>query len=135
MKKIFTISSFIILFSLLLSGCYRRDAGFSNEDSWLSKERAQVVYSDSYCNYYVIQINNSYTIIRAYGGYKPAEGSVIYGDFYYSGVQDIYNHSSGLVFTGTITDYGLSFDETQQALDFYCPMGGKSASSSGFRKK
>ncbi|MDP4262103.1 MAG: hypothetical protein Q8941_06185 [Bacteroidota bacterium] len=134
MKKIFTISSLIILFSLFLTGCYRRDAGY-NEDYWLSKQKGEVVYSDSYCNYYVVQTYNSYTVLRAYGGYKPFEGSIVYGDFGYGGTRDIYNSSTGIIFTGTVTDYGLSFDGAQQALDYYCPLGGKSSSSNSFRIK
>ena len=134
MKKIFTISSLAILFTLVLSGCYRRDAGF-NEDYWLSKERGEVVYSDSYCGYYVVQNYNGYTVIRAYGGYKPFEGSVVYGDLNYPGLHDIYNRTDAVVFSGTITDYGLTYMEAQDALDYYCPLGNKTGSTNSFRIK
>jgi hypothetical protein len=35
----------------------------------------------------------------------------------------MYNYSTGVVFTGTITDYWLSYNDAQDALDYYCPYG------------
>ncbi|MBL7745436.1 MAG: hypothetical protein JNN00_18345 [Chitinophagaceae bacterium] len=136
MKKIFTISSVVLISAIFLAGCYKQDAGF-NEGYWLSKERGEVVYSDVYCNYYVVETYNGYTIIRSYGGYKPYEGSIVYGDFSYGGTKDIYNHSSGVIFTGTVTDYWLTYFEAQDAIDYYCPLitGRQSTSTSNFRTK
>lgn len=137
MKKIFTISSVLLAVSLLLAGCYRdREVGF-DEGYWLSKERGEVVYSDAYCNYYVVETYNGYTIVRAYGGYKPYEGSIVYGDFSFNGTQDMYNRSSGVLFTGTVTEYWLSYYEAQDAIDYYCPLvyGKQSTSTSKFRKQ
>jgi len=137
MKKIFTISSLLVLSAVLFTGCYKqRDVGF-NENYWLSKERGEVVYSDSYCNYYVIETSSGYTVARAYGGYKPYEGSIVYGDFSYTGTFDIYNRSSGVVFTCTVTDYWLTYYEAQDLIDYYCPLpsGKTSTSTSNFRKK
>ena len=96
-----------------------------------------MVYSDSYCNYYVVETASGYTVIRAYGGYKPFEGSIIYGDFSFRGTADIYNRSTGVIFTGTVTDYWLTYFEAQDAVDYYCPLGvnGKTSSTSDFRKK
>lgn len=141
MKKIFTISSFLIIAAVLFTGCYKQDIGISDENYWLSKERGEVVYSDSYCSYYVVQTSNGYTILRSYGGYRPFEGSIVYGDFGYAGTHDIYNYSTGGVFTGTVTDYWLTYYEAQDAVDYYCPLAktadGKvmSDSKSNFRKK
>ena len=137
MKKIFTISTLVLLSAIFLTSCYKqRDAGF-NEDYWLSKERGEVVYSDSYCNYYVVETASGYTVIRSYGGYKPYEGSIVYGDLSYTGTGDIYNRSSGVVFTGTVTDYWLTYYEAQDMIDYYCPLsaGKQSTSTSNFRKK
>ena len=127
MKKFFTLSAVALIFSVLFSGCVKDriyDGGF-NESYWLAKERGEVVYSDSYCNYYVVETYYGYTIIRAYGSYKPYEGSILYGNFSNNGTRDIYNRSSGYVFTGTITDYWLTYTEAQYALDYYCPLYGK----------
>lgn len=135
MKRIFTISSFVLLTMVLFTACVKRDIGF-NEGYWLSKERGEVVYSDNYCNYYVVETANGYTVVRTYSGYKPFEGSIVYGDFSYRGTGDIYNRSTGVIFTGTVTDYWLSYIEAQNAVDYYCPLGldGKSSSTSNFRK-
>lgn len=136
MKKIFTITSVVLIATIFLTGCYKQDVGF-DEGYWLSKERGEVVYSDAYCNYYVIETYNGYTIARAYGGYKPYEGSIVYGDFSRGGTRDIYNYSEGVVFTGTVTDYWLSYYEAQDAVDYYCPMayGQQTTSKSNFRSK
>src|SRR5258705_12872586 len=101
MKKIFTFSSIALVAAVLFAGCYKRDAGF-NESYWLSKERGEVVYSDSYCSYYVVETSSGYTVVRTYGGYKPFEGDLLYGDFSFRGTADIYNRSTGVVFTGTV---------------------------------
>lgn len=137
MKRIFTLSALLVLSVVLFSSCYKqRDVAF-NEDYWLSKERGEVVYSDVYCDYYVVETLNGYSVIRAYDGYKPYEGSIVFGDFSYGGVHDIYSRSSGRIFTGSVTDYWLTYFEAQDAIDYYCPMyyGKQSSSTSEFRKK
>lgn len=126
MKKIFTLTTSLLLTVVLLSSCFRDSTIINNsENYWLSKEQGEVVYSDSYCNYYVIETYYGYTIVRTYAGYKPYEGTIVYGNFSSRGTRDIYNYSSGYVFTGTITDYWLSYNEAQDALDYYCPLYGK----------
>ena len=125
MKKIFTLSAVVLFIAFIFNSCIKNVNGGINESYWLSKESGQVVYSDSYCNYYVVETNNGYTIIRTYSGYKPYEGSIVYGDFSFYGTHEIYNRSSGLIFTGTVTDYWLSYAEAQDALDYYCPLAGK----------
>ena len=47
----------------------------------------------------------------------------MYGNFSAAGTRDMYNRSSGVVFTGTVTDYWLSYTDAQYALDYYCPVG------------
>lgn len=119
MKKIFTLSAIALAVTLILAGCTKER--LINEKDWLTKERGTVVYSDSYCNYYVVETNSGYTVIRSYGGYKPFEGNILYGDFSYAGTGDIYNRSGGIVFTGYVSDYWLSYNAAQSALDYYCP--------------
>lgn len=122
MKKIFTLAFSVLVASLFLTSCIRESFPDTNENYWLSKERGEVVYSDSYCNYFVIETYYGYTIVRAYAGYKPYEGSIVYGNFSSTGTKDIYNRSGGIIFTGTITDYWLSYNDAQYALDYYCPL-------------
>lgn len=125
MKRIFTLSVSFLLTAVLLTSCIRESFPNDNEEYWLSKEMGEVVYSDSYCNYYVVETFYGYTIIRSYGGYKPYEGSIVYGNFSSAGTKDIYNRSSGIIFTGMVTDYWLSYTDAQYALDYYCPVYGK----------
>ena len=124
MKKIFTLSTLVLAIAALLASCSKGDYGYGYNDEryWLSKERGEVVYSDSYCSYYVVETYNGYTVMRAHGGYKPSEGSIIYGDLSYAGTRDFYNRSSQFVFSGTVTDYWLTYAEAQDALDYYCPL-------------
>lgn len=127
MKRIFTLSVVFLSAALLLGSCIKNsDTYYFDESYWLSKERGEVVYSDPYCNYYVVETYYGYNIVRVYGGYKPYEGSIVYGNFSSRGTRDFYNRSTGYVFTGVLTDYWLTYDEAQDALDYYCPIvGGK----------
>lgn len=126
MKKIFTLSALFIGITLFLSSCVKTHVYNQFDESyWLAKERGEVVYSDAYCNYYVVETYYGYNIVLAYNGYKPYEGAVVYGNFSARGTRDIYNRTTGYVFTGNITDFWLTYNEAQDALDYYCPLGGK----------
>lgn len=127
MKRIFTLSALVLTASIFLASCVKSSFPHNNENYWFSKEQGEVVYSDPYCNYYVVETYYGFNIVRAYGSYKPYEGSIVYGNFSSPGTRDMYNYSSGVVFTGTVTDYWLSYMEAQDALDYYCPLYGKSA--------
>ena len=122
MKKIFTLSVFAFFAAIFLQSCVKDGYYGTSENYWLSKERGLVVYSDSYCNYFVVETNYGYNIVRSYGGYKPFEESIVYGDFSYTGTREFYNRSTGVVFTATVTDYWLTYSEAQYALDYYCPL-------------
>ena len=52
-----------------------------------------------------------------------APQSIVYGNFSATGTRDFYNRSSGIVYTGTVTDYWMSYVDAQYALDYYCPVG------------
>lgn len=121
MKKIFTLS--VIAFAaLFITGCVKTYVGNDNS-YWLSKEKGEVVYSDSYCNYYVVETYYGYNIVQSYNGYKPYEGALVYGNFSTRGTRDFYNYSTDRVYTGSVTDYWLTYTEAQDALDYYCPVG------------
>ncbi len=123
MKKIFTLSAILLTASVFLNSCIKNvNVGF-DENYWLSKERGEVVYSDSYCSYFVVETYYGYNIVQSYGSYKPYEGAVVYGNFSSRGTRDMYNRTTGYVFTGTVTDYWLTYTEAQDALDYYCPLG------------
>ena len=123
MKRIFTLSGIVLAVALFISSCGKNQYSGNDEDYWLSKEQGEVVYSDTYCSYYVVETYYGYQVIQAYGSYKPYEGAILYGNFSSRGTRDFYNYSSGVVFTGSITDYWLTYSEAQDALDYYCPYG------------
>lgn len=122
MKKIFTLSVLSVITAVLLAGCVK-DRSFNNDNYWLSQERGEVVYSDSYCSYFVVETAFGYTIIRATGNFRPYEGSVVYGDFGRTGYRDYYNYSTDVVFSGDAVEVDLSYTDAQYAIDYYCPYG------------
>ncbi len=135
MKKIFTLSACFFLFIILLSSCAKeRVVGNNDESYWLNKEEGEVVYRDPNCNYYVIETYYGHNIVRTYGGYKPYEGDLVYGNFSNLGTRDMYNYSAKLVFTGTVTDYWLSYNDALDALDYYCPFYGKGGETRVFKE-
>ncbi len=126
MKKIFTLSAGLFFFAILLSSCKKDRIVVNNDESyWLSKEEGEVIYSDPNCSYYVIETYNGYNIVRGYSGYQPYEGDFVYGNFSNLGTRDMYNYSGRFVFTGTVTDYWLTYNAALDALDYYCPIYGK----------
>ena len=89
MKKIFTLSILTIGLVMFFTGCVK-NREYIDESYWLSKERGEVVLSDPYCQYFVIETYDGYTILRSYDGYKPGEGSVVYGNFSSYGTKDYF---------------------------------------------
>ena len=126
MKKIFTLSAILLFAVVLLSSCVKDHTVITNnENYWLSKEEGEVVYSDPYCNYWVVETYYGYTIVSSNAGSQPYEGDLLYGNFSNTGTRDMYNYSGRFVFTGTVTDYWLNSNEVLDALDYYCPIDGR----------
>ena len=122
MKKIFLLSSIALFTAFILASCTRNDVPRNTDENyWLSQERGDVVYSDPYCSYYVVETYYGYTIIRSWGSYLPYEGSVLYGNFGNFGTRDFYNRSSGIIITGEVVEYDLSYVDAQYAIEYYCP--------------
>jgi hypothetical protein len=126
MKKIFTLSVLAFVSAFILAGCYKNSVG-TNENYWLSQERGDVVYSDSYCSYFVIETNYGYTIMRSRSNSQPYEGSVIFGDFGRYGTYEFYNQNNGRVFSAEVIEIDLTYTEAQYAVEAYCPSYGKGA--------
>ena len=117
MKKISTLSIFAVFFAFVFTGCVKH-APF-NEGYWLSKERGEVVYSTSSCPFYIVETANGYTVAASIGS-KPFVGDVLFGDFSYYGVKDVYNRTEGIIITADVKEYWLSYNGSQDALDYYC---------------
>jgi hypothetical protein len=136
MKKIFTFSIGAILAIGLLAGCTKRSGGYYNdEDYWLSRESGVVVYSDSYCPYYVVETRSGYTVIESLNGFTPYEGNVIYGDLSRQGYMDLYDRSSGQIVRGDVVDYWLNYYDAQYLVDNLCYNGYKSSGTDSSAKK
>ncbi len=134
MKRIFTLSALVLSVTIFLSSCVKNQYVGNDESYWLSKEQGEVVYADTYCSYFVVETYYGYNIVRSYGNYKPYEGDIVYGNFSSRGSRDMYNYTTGVVFSGTITDYWLSYTEAQDALDYYCPYGKGTTGTREFKK-
>jgi hypothetical protein len=117
MKKIITFSTLAIIVTLVFTSCVKQ-APF-NEGYWLSKERAEVAYSSSTCSHYIVESINGYSVIRSVSS-RPYEGDILYGDFSYYGVKDIYNRTEGSIISGDVKEYWLTYSGAQDALDYYC---------------
>ena len=106
---------------VVLVSCSKRSSGYGyDEDYWLSQERGEVVYSDSYCPYYVVESYNGYAVVRSTSGFTPIEGSTVYGDFSRRGYRDFYNRYDGTIIRGEVTDYWLTYGEAQYLIDNLC---------------
>ena len=122
MKKIFTISSLLILVAVIIAGCSKRsyDNGYDDTGYWLRKESGIVVYSDNYCPYYVLETYNGYTVVRAISSYQPYEGDEIYGDLSRRGNMDLYNWTDDSIIRGEVVEYWLSYADAQYLIDNLC---------------
>jgi len=126
MKKLFTLSAIFLLAVILLSSCRKTDVIVTNDESyWLNQEEGEVVYSDPSCNYWVIETYNGYTVIHTNSVNKPYEGELVYGNFSNRGTKSMYNFQGRFVFTGTVIEYWLTYNEALDVLDYYCPIYGK----------
>src|SRR3954468_14612232 len=112
MKKILTLSSVFLLAIVLLSSCAKdRIVVINDENYWLSQEQGEVVYSDPSCNYWVVETNYGYNVVRSTSGNMPYEGDLVYGNFSSRGTGDMYNFSGKFVFTGTAIEYWLTYSQ------------------------
>ncbi|TMI81099.1 MAG: hypothetical protein E6H10_12315, partial [Bacteroidetes bacterium] len=110
MKRIFTFSFVALVVAIFFTSCVKQ-APF-NDGYWLSKERGQVVYSSSSCPYYLVETANGYTVIRSVSS-RPYEGDILYGDFSYYGVKDIYDRTEGFLITADVKEYWLTYSGAQ----------------------
>ena len=124
MKKIFTYSIVAILAVVLFTSCRKEPVIIIDDHSyWLSQERGDVVYSNNYCGIYVVETNYGYTIIQNLDGLRTYEADLMYGNFGGYGSRDFYNYTADIITRGSILEYDLNYNEAQDAIDYYCPLG------------
>lgn len=129
MKKIFTYSIVAVLAALIFTSCTKEKPYYDNSAYWLSQERGDVVYSSNSCGYYVVETNYGYTIIRNTDGLNTYDGDIVYGNFGGYGSRNFYNYTANIVTRGTVVDYDLSYSAAQDAINYYCPYGGRASGS------
>jgi hypothetical protein len=122
MKKIFTYSILAAFVAVLFTSCVKERVPDPRE-YWLSQERGDVVYSNNYCGYYVVETDYGYTIIQNLDGLRTYQDDVMYGNFGGYVTDDFYNYSADVVTRGRIVEYDLSYHEAEDAIDYYCPVG------------
>jgi hypothetical protein len=107
---------------LLFSSCSKNDAEMLpiNEGEWLSKERGIVVASDFSCDFYVVETRDGYLLLRAWGGFPPQYGAVLYGDFSNWGVNRFYNRSEGYLLDAEVRDYRSSYFSAVDQMNWNC---------------
>ena len=135
MKKIFTLSATFLLAVVFLSSCVKDRVVVQNDENyWLTKEQGEVVYVDASCNYWVVETYNGYNVVYSNPGSQPYEGEIVYGNFSSVGTRDMYNYTGRFVFTASVTDYWLTYNQALDVLDYYCPIYGKSAQPRVFKE-
>ena len=122
MKKIFTYSMLAALVVVLFTSCVKEKV-YDPYSYWFSQERGHVVYSNNYCGFYVVETNYGYTIVENLDGLRTYENDLLYGDFGGYGIRDFYNYTADVVTRGTVVEYDLTYNEAQDAIDYYCPYG------------
>jgi len=120
MKKIFTLSAVILVSFIVFTGCTKRTYIDVDERYWLSQERGEVVYSSSTCDFYVVDTYNGYEVIRSWDGYRPFEGTILYGNFSNYGTRDFYDRANGILVSGEVVDYWLTYGAAQDEINHYC---------------
>lgn len=120
MKKIFTLSIITLIATLFFSSCYKRTYFDQDEQYWLSQERGQVVYSSPSCDFYVVQTYNGYEVIHSWDGYRPFEGTILYGNFSNYGTRNFYSPENRALVSGEVLDYWLSYGAAQDEINHYC---------------
>jgi hypothetical protein len=116
---------FSILSILLFTSCSKETTPLPpvDESVWLSKERGIVVASDFNCDYFVVQTNRGYTVLRNWGGISPFSGSIIYGDLSNWGVKTLYNRSEGRLINADVRDYWMGYFQAMDQVQWSCGNG------------
>lgn len=112
---------------LLLASCSKTDVGPRppiDESEWLRKERGVVVASDFNCDFFVVETPRGYSVLRAWGGFPPRWGAVIYGDLSNWGVRAFYNRSEGYLMNADVRDYWLPYFTAMDEMNWNCNLRG-----------
>jgi hypothetical protein len=110
----------IMVSVLFFTSCQKEDLVPIDESYWLQKERGVVVYTDFSCDYYIVETQRGYTVIKSFGSFVPFNGDVLYGDLNRWGLSDIYNRSNQQIIRGQVKDYWLSWYSARDIVAYNC---------------
>ena len=119
------IGIFILPLAVFLASCSKEGTqpAMINEAEWLNKETGYVVYSSFQCDYYVVETERGYALMRNWGGFPPVRGAVLYGSFTRFGVQTFYNRSERYLMNADIRDLSYSYFQAIDQANRYCGQG------------
>jgi len=121
MKKIFTLSFTILASIMLFTACRKeRVPAYIDESYWMAQERGVVVYANSFCDFFIVETYNGYSVLRSWDGYVPYQGDVLYGNLSNWGARDFYNRSAGHLIQCDVKDYWLSYYQAEDDINYYC---------------
>lgn len=123
MKRVFLFLAPLLLFFI---SCTKEEGVRPpiDETEWLKKERGIVAGSGFGCDYFVVETTRGYAVLRSWGGFAPVRGAVIYGDLSRWGVRTFYNRTEGYLMNADVRDYGLSYFQAMDQMNWYCnPFG------------
>lgn len=91
-----------------------------DESVWLQKERGVVVASDFNCDYFVVETQRGYSVMRNWGGFAPFRGTILYGDLSSWGLKTVYNRSEGYLMNADVRDYWMSYFQALDQMEYSC---------------
>jgi hypothetical protein len=119
MKK---IAVYLIPILILAISCSKDDIPRPpvDESVWLQKERGIVVASNFDCDYFVVETQRGYSVLRNWGGFAPFRGTVIYGDLSSWGLKTFYNRSEGYLMNADVRDYWMGYFQAMDLMQYSC---------------
>jgi hypothetical protein len=117
MKKLYLL---LILSGVILAGCSKR-IHYEDDidpDYWMrTHEKGVVAYVDYFSGNYIVDTNNGYAVIEAWGNVTPRENDREYGNFSNRGIQTIYNRDAGYFTEERVIESWLTWSEAMYLLD------------------
>ena len=92
----------------------------SDEDAYLSKGSAIVVYKMSSCDYFILESNSGFIIAQWMGSNEPSQGDQVAGDFNNFGTDTFYNVTRSTESKLWIDNYMLSKDSALEKITEKC---------------
>ena len=103
-----------IIFVLILLSAHFTFANYAFADN------AEVVSFPSSCDYFIVNGNRGYHLLKWYGGYEPSEGDIILGDINSNGFKDVYFPLKERESRVYVEDYSMSESRAFEHYNEHC---------------